>query len=60
MELVALRRTRFPRLTSCWSVTAHDGGTRDLYLNEVGLYSYGSNQVETMSDADLATILRLR
>ena len=30
------------------------------YLNEAALYSYGSNQVETMSDADLATTPRLR
>ena len=41
-----------PPVTSFWSVTAYDAGTRDLYPNEAELYNYGTNIPYTRYEDD--------
>ena len=40
-------KDKIPPVTSFWSITAYDVGTRDLYPNHAHLYSYGSNNPDT-------------
>jgi hypothetical protein len=41
--LLRFEADNLPPVTSFWSVTAYDAGTRDLYPNQAKLYNYGTN-----------------
>jgi hypothetical protein len=50
--LLRFEGNNLPPVTSFWSVTAYDAGTRDLYPNEAKLYNYGTNIPETRYGKD--------
>jgi hypothetical protein len=50
--LLRFEGDNLPPVTSFWSVTAYDAGTRDLYPNEAKLYGYGTNIPETRYGKD--------
>jgi len=50
--LLRFEGDNLPPVTSFWSVTAYDAGTRDLYPNEAKLYNYGTNIPDTRYGKD--------
>jgi len=50
--LLRFEGDNLPPVTSFWSVTAYDAGTRDLYPNQAKLYNYGTNNPETRYGED--------
>ena len=50
--LLRFEGNNLPPVTSFWSVTVYDAGTRDLYPNKAKLYNYGTNIPETRYGED--------